>query len=358
MTDSPKASKAKSPNKTGPSQLLSIFALSIAIISLIIAAVFGGLFWHNRTLEQTNLNNTQQQANQANLINKANITVLQQQSQLQQRQLLNLENKLSQIMQHTHNINRQRDLSEAGYLIHLANLQLTVNQDPKTALKLLTLAKNTLRQINDSSVFNIKHSVTNDIAKLTSLPKVDITRIVLQLNRLNQQIQSMPFIEPTTFTPVKTITKKDEKTSDNHWYDAILTKLSGLKELVIIRHVRKPIMPLVSPKQERFIKANLQTKLMQAQWAVMHRNNTLYQNALQQVVDWLNSYWPNKKTITPVIKRVTALQKNNISPPLPNLQNSLNAIDAELAATTSPSSPSKPDNKTTHNPGTKTEAKQ
>lgn len=344
-------------------------ATIIAVIAVIIAAgaiVLALLHWQTVSTSKAGVTQKLQQMHTAidnkRVQNLAGIQTLKNQiHQLQQRVQSNQEN-VSKALKLAYGKRTQRALSEISYLIHLSNLHLNIGHDVNTSQQLLKAAYKRLQQLNDPSLFALKQSMNSDINKLENAPKFDVAKLILQLQSLNQQIQNLPVL-PKHFFPKDapstqtTLTKTDVKKLP--WYKQLWHNLSGLKQLVIVSHTGKSAIPLITPEQQLFLKQNIQSKIMQAQWAVLHHDAKLYQSSLTRVKDWMIKYFHESTETKKVLESVNKLTSINITPKYPDISDSLIAIRHSLTSnivSTSPPRKTKNAKKTTdklpkNNPG-------
>lgn len=334
---------AKKSSKIAPSMLLASTAIFIAI-----AAGLGTVFlWQQySTLDQRMqvTVNTIRHVSQKQLAQQnSNIQALQSQFAQMQEIIETTQSNLAHILKITSTSDLERALGDVAYLIHLANLHLSVGHDVSTSLHLLTLAQQRLQEMPDPSLFELKKALDHDIAQLKKTPVVNRADIALELNTLSDSIQQLPLL-PTTQSLKKEIQQQQATTlspTQKRWYQKMWENIVGLKELVVIRHVQKPVAPLVGPQQQIFLRENLQVKLIQAQWAILNQKPKLYQQSLQTAIDWLKNYYEIKSAAQPIIEKLQRLQKIDISPALPDINASLAAISKTLSsATVSPRTPS------------------
>ncbi len=88
----------------------------------------------------------------------------------------------------------------------------------------------------------------------------------------------------------------------NEW-KKIKDNWGGLKNLFVIRHINNDASPLLEPNQIFFLKENLQLKLTQAQWALLNRDASFYQNSLNSAIQWLSNYGFSQTEKIDIIKQ-------------------------------------------------------
>lgn len=315
MTEEKKAQKPTAP--TNSSLLVAIIGLIIAIIALA-AAIF---LWI-QPRESNELNN---QIDSLKVQLQSKNQLLEDELQQQQKSLMATQTSVSNLAKASIDLKRQRTLSQIAYLIQLANLHLTVNHDTNAGLRLLNSANERLNSVDDSNLFTLKHALLNDITALKNVPKLNITDTVVQLDQLSQQINKLHPI-PSKLKATETTTPIT--TNENlAWYKKLENALSGLKDLIVIRRINTPIQPLLTPDQLAMLKENCRLKLIQAQWAVMHHNETIYKNSLNQVSRWIQLYFHDQTSVDDVNNAIVSLQKLDVSPTIPSIDNSIAAVN-------------------------------
>lgn len=297
------------PNKSSKS------ALSISIISIIIGVAAIGISTHNLYHAQSN----NQQFKTLSMALNNNTTQQTQQIQALQKKISQLENNQhSQI---------QRTIAEISYLVHLANLNLVVGHNPTKALETLTLVQNELANINNDALVTFKNALNTDIAALQATPAVPTEQLFSEIATINQNIEKLSPLPTQPNISLKNMT--DEMKSNDKslpWYRRLLESLKQVKTLFIIRHLKEPNTPLVFPALEMTVKQNITTQLNMAQWALLHRDATIYVSALQMVSQWLSQYFSLQPGNDAILKQIDALEKVQIDVALPNLNNTLTAL--------------------------------
>jgi uroporphyrin-III C-methyltransferase len=256
------------------------------------------------------------------------------QNALEQTALRNTVNqKLAQTRQKlatlTNNSQGVRTLGEVEYLLRLANLNLTLGSNPRSALKLMGLADQRLAHNDDPSQNHLRAAIINDMQAIRAMPRVDVTGILLQLDGLQHVVDTLKPI-PTSMPRIKTTA---QKTTPHNWHEKWHAVLGQLKSLVIIRHDDKAIQPLLAPAQFLFLKDNVDLSLAKAEWAVLHKNNTLYQHSLGQAVHSLSMFDShNIDATTAVTQTLNLLMKKNVTPHYPSILNSLKLVAHMLSS--------------------------
>lgn len=309
MTDTPPSPPVSVKRKTPSSKykLLGIAALILSIAAIIIAA----LAW--RQLSIINLSNNKQAMQQQTMIARLNKKIAQIQPAIKTNQ-----QNISQLMTQTTQTTRQQAVAEAAYLIRLAHVHLVTDNNIRTAIRLLKLAKQRLQTITTPLATQFKVAIDKDISTLSAMPTVDLANVIIQLDKLSERISDLPAQPKLAVSPSDS--SADATTSSEHWWDKTKHNLYGLKNLFIIRHIDNKKIPLISPQQIIFLKENVRLKLSQAEWALLHQQPEIYQQSLTIAAQWLSKFDQNQPAVEPIVKKIQALALMNIKPKLPTLQ--------------------------------------
>ncbi|AKQ34029.1 uroporphyrinogen-III C-methyltransferase [Candidatus Coxiella mudrowiae] len=248
-----------------------------------------------------------------------------QQSQAPMQATLNANQAdIAQLSQKFTEATSQKNISEAAYLIRLANIHLLVEKDSAVALQLLKMARQQLKSSSQESLVTLKEAIDQDITTLSASAPVEVTKLSDQLDQLKIDVGNLSLLPSKEFsetTPAKTEPTPEEK----NWWEKLKYNLGGLKKLFVIRRIDHPTSPLLEPQQTLFLKENIQLKLTQAQWALINKNSSLYQKSLSSAIQWLAEYDSNQTETAALIKRIQTLDAVDIEPTLPSLK-SLQAL--------------------------------
>lgn len=323
---------AKATSSAKRATTLAVFATILTVIAI----VFIALLWQ-QTLGlhsgiKGKVSNLQRQTSQNNNQFSTSLNKIKVRISEQSEQINSILSNLNQVLSISSHRSEQIALSEADYLIHLANLHLQVGHNAKIAAKLLKLALNEIKPLDNTLLLPLKRALNTDINKLDAVKSVDVASLILRLDNLNNKIENvftrpMIFQSQTTSSQQPQKNKKDEvKTEQLPWYKQALHGLAGLKELIIIRHHVYPTIPLLSPTQQFFLLQNIKLKLLQAEWAILNHQPKIYQQALQQVEQWLQSFSRDPAAIDEINQEIQSLTAIDIKPKLPNISASLIAL--------------------------------
>lgn len=317
---------AKTTSTANRANLIAIIAIIISVIA-VVAAFF---LWQHATSRSGNINQQlaalQKSVQKNELQSQTNLQFMQTQVQNQQKALMGVQTTVENALKSTYDQQKERALSQASYLLNLANLHLALGHDAKTGLILLQMANKRIASLNDPSLFTLKHALQHDIDAVKKAQTVNVSQLIIDLDNLNTSIQKLRF-KPRKFSASKQNDQQQQQAKPKHWYNKLLHDLSGLKDLVVIRRSNQPTMPLLTPEAEWLTKAYLQFKVAQVQWSVIHQQPKLYLQSLQSISSWLNKYFKDVPGTAELTKQIAKLEKINIKPKMPNISGSLSAMN-------------------------------
>ncbi|MEI8054752.1 MAG: uroporphyrinogen-III C-methyltransferase [bacterium] len=270
-----------------------------------------------------------------NLILPAILIILIIATVLGKYKVAELQNKLIQERAVVQDLQNQNEIQKRNYaetiswkaiaiehLIRMADLTLNTTKDVKTALAFLLAAK---KYTNEKEELAINHALNRDITSLQAVIVVDPEELILKIDIVSQQIDTLP-IMPSRNTIESTTTSTIIESQPTKLLNRLSASIvKALKDIVIVRS--QAVEPMPSPQQETILRLNIQAKLLQAELAVMQRQNKLYQVCLTQVVSLITKYFACNNTATVnILHMLQELQQANLQPDLPAIAESLMAI--------------------------------
>jgi uroporphyrin-III C-methyltransferase len=214
-------------------------------------------------------------------------------------------------------------LQQVDHYLLQAHLSLTFSHDIPAALQLLQAADQKLSPLSDPQLIPLRRAMNKDIIALKNITPLDSVGILSKLSALRDQTATLPLFALNTKTQQFHINPTEHSAAvaaDTTWKKAWETTLATLKSLVIIRNRQNEISPLISVTQEEFLRQNLQLILQQAQWAVLQKQQSVYEYSLTQANEWLQRYFADNAEATQSMHtEIRALQQLNLAPQTPDL---------------------------------------
>ncbi len=326
----PKPTEKPKHTLSNKNNLISLFAVILAVVAIVLALVA----WQQKSRLRGTEGNQSTQWQQSVTELK---TALERYQQQTQTAIAANQSNISQLMNQSAQGTQEQATAYAGYLIRLAHLHLSVENNLPLGIELLKIAQQRLQPIPTSNVTSLKQALSNDIAALSALPQIDKAGLINQIDTLSDQIAHLP-TQPTLAPPAPEPSTATD--SSKSYWDKIKHNLSGLKNLFIVRRVDTPMTSLLQPQQSMFLREDVRFKLLQAQWALLHQERTLYGQSLNKAAQLLSQYDQNQPATALIAKQLQALAIIDIKPQIPELQ-SLRILPPTTPA--APSLPNKPE---------------
>lgn len=239
-------------------------------------------------------------------------------AQQQQTELQNLYKQLTQ---------GQGDWlqGEIEHLLNIANQELQLSGNVKTALIALETAASRLDAANQPKYFNLRRALGQDIATLKAEPYLDTTSLSLRLSQLAQSAGQLPLNFDLRHLPAPREPSKPEVT-DNRWLQFSQNLWRDIRGLVQIRRIQGEA-PVLPPTEAYFVHENLRLHLLSARLALLQRDAQTYQSDLDAANRILERYFDRTDpAVIDTRRQLRTLQRAPIDAPLPDLSASLNAL--------------------------------
>lgn len=219
--------------------------------------------------------------------------------------------------------------AEALFLVKLANDHLQFENNVSVAIKLLQSADQDLASLTDPQINSVRAAIAADLAALQRTPQVDVSGIYARLAVLSNEMDKLPVINAFANAKNPTVEKNDATLP---WWRRGLNSMSdALRHMVIIRNNQSNVPPFITPDQQAFLFQNLMAMVEKAEWGLLHHQQAIYQDSLQQANNWIKQYTVVDSPVTKqVLANLQELQKMNVQPAVPNVTNSQQALRTYL----------------------------
>jgi len=209
-------------------------------------------------------------------------------------------------------------------------LQLSGNV--KAALIALQAADSRLQRLDKPQFIGLRKVINKDIDRLKALPFVDTVGISLRLDEMISAVDELPLV-------LETRSRREEKPSPTEkpgagwWAQLGQEAWQDMKQLVQIRRIDHPEVPLLPPTQSYFVRENLKLRLVTARIALLQHDEASYKADLKAAQEWLGHYFdPTAKATRAAQNSLRQLAESPVSIKLPDISESLAAIqDYKLA---------------------------
>lgn len=246
-------------------------------------------------------------------------------------------------------------ISEANYLVNLAERKIWQDQDYVTARLLLKSANNNLAATNDPSLLPARKAISQDITALSHISQIDLAGMIFQLMSLANHISALPLVknyeqidisieQHDDSFPEDSINPHAEKETQKHahpflsqlriWGKSLNKNLrTFMRNFIEVEKYNafthciakaannktainqcKVYRGLISPEQSLYLRENIRLQLYIALQAVIHHQNDIYQQALSDVSSWIYAYFDIADPVThSFLNDIEELQKQSIN---------------------------------------------
>jgi len=317
-----------------------LVSLLLLFLLLLVAGVFfGGHLWQRyalldqqQTLHKARLAELQAQVESAHqalgALQKrpdasdwlARLDNQQQQLQALQKKQQDEQRQLKQYLADT-DIRQRLQRNEAFHQMRLAHLRLTVMQDVDGALLLLKNADELLVAQQDPASLATRKLLAEALQALAKLSLLDPGKLYLKLAALRTEAahlnRSPPSFHPVTASSAEgDAAEGDAATS---WWQRWSKALSGYVRIDFAADVQG-IRPLLAEQTLGQARLALVLALEQAQWALLHRQPAVYQQALDQAGEVLTRGFHAQDSGTLSLQAsIAELRRQEVAAPMPDL---------------------------------------
>ena len=246
-----------------------------------------------------------------------------------------LNNQLHTAINPSTDVSNHWLLLKAHYAIELAELNAYWSRDSYSTIALLKYADNLLAQHPSAQLFTVRQALAREITAQETAPTLDQAGVLSQLDALQQEITHCSF-KQTPQPIVQNDKTSPTATASTSWHARMSACLHLLKQFFVVRYHPDPLQPLLTPAYKALQRETIRLNLQEAQWAVLQRNETVYQLSLKQAIRNIHRAFGNNTSTQPLLNQLHALtsiviQSTKIIP-----DESLTALNQVMDAIASP----------------------
>ncbi len=337
------AAPAAAPVPAAPSsgvwtRFAGVLALVLAVVALLLAA------WHwqdtrgaiealrqelaRKLAEADTLNKAAKllsdQAKEASTDAQVKLGVLEARLSESQSQQIALEALYQELA-------RNRDewaFAEVEQTLLIAGQQLQLAGNVKSALIALQNVDARLQRMDRPQLTALRKAINRDIDRLKALPFVDSVGISVKLDNVVAAVDALPLaieVRP----PASISGEPPRDPSVRPWQRFLGEAWTELKQLVRIQNMDRPVMPLLTPSQQFFLRENLKLRLLGARLALLARDQTSFKADLTAAREWMTRYYDTRdKAVTNVLATLRNLHESDIIVETPDISGTLDALRA------------------------------
>ena len=265
----------------------------------------------------------QQQIN--NTTTQEQISVLRQENQDLSRQIQELKDVQTNLHQEIQNVTPNQGIivvNQLSNLLAAANQSLILYHDIPSAIKLVNYTLQIVSAHNEPQYADIKISLTKDLEAIQAMNTFDNTVVAAKIEDAYQL--SLKLNTVTTVIPEKPIDKSNS-TQSSAWDRFISNMKSTFLGAVKVETANKADTNLM-PNKAQLLHQHLQLDILNARQAFVSRNQTLWQQSLNDAIELSSKYFSTNQDQIQEIQILRDLQSINLDNGKANLDASMQSL--------------------------------
>lgn len=226
---------------------------------------------------------------------------------------------------------RARDawiLAEAEYYMRIANAQLQLARNPELARHALRLADEQILQLANPALTDVRRELSDELRALEIIETPDAAGITLTLASLAEQVDSLPLRQEIMLSD-----NDDEIDPELSGTDRALASLKdAFSKAVSVRRTDEAMRPLIAPEAQYFLRANLALQFQAARLAVLQREESIFEQSLDDATTWLNQYFDaDSPAVRSALQTISDIRGSVLSLEMPDISGSLRLLRQFIA---------------------------
>jgi len=305
-------------------------ALLLAAAALLLAAVDWYSGRHDGAARDAELaaltqELTQQTAAQRSALD-AQDAALQQALKAESDRLDGLDSGLADMRKHSEEGREAWIKAEAASLLVAANEETQLRNDPALAIKALQQADARLKLLSDPRLIAVRQEIAREINALHAAPQGDVEGMAVTLNGLAANVDGLPLRRsvPEHYVPGGSAGAPAPVANAGLW-DRFKTGAERLlSDMFTLRRRSEPLEPLLTPREELFLRLNLELKLETARAALLDHQPQAFHDSVHSAQSWLEYYFDaHDKAVAAALQQLNAMEQLPVTSALPDLSASL-----------------------------------
>lgn len=267
--------------------------------------------------------------------------LIQESMQEQDANIERLQNELisTRLRINTNNpgASQQWLLAEAASLLRLAQQQMVVARNIRTAQALFIAADDVLKQIDDPAIFSVREILAGELAAIRGVSEAPVQDIYLQLGAIAQQMESLQVnndLQQQVATGERVALFNNESIEEPGLLSQFFSKLGNVvNRFLVVRRRDTPLDALMTPGQEAALMQTIRLQLEQGRTALLKGEQEIYSASLLQarknIADYLSGEAALKNSI---LSSLDTLIERRIVTEVPPLIRTRSALDQIILA--------------------------
>jgi uroporphyrin-III C-methyltransferase len=267
--------------------------------------------------------------------------LIQQSMQGQDADIERLQNELIstrlRINSNNPGASQQWLLAEAASLLRLAQQQMVVARNIRTAQALFIAADDVLKQIDDPAIFSVREVLAGELAAIRGVSEAPIQDIYLQLGAISEQLESLQVnndLEQQVAEGERVALFNNERIEEPGLLSQFFSSLgSVVNRFLVVRRRDTPLDALMTPGQEAALLQTVRLQLEQGRIALLKGEQEIYSASLLQARNNIADYLSGEASLkTSILSSLDTLIQRRIVTEVPPLIRTRSALDQIILA--------------------------
>jgi uroporphyrin-3 C-methyltransferase len=211
-----------------------------------------------------------------------------------------------------------------------ANEEVQIRANPQLAIKALQQADARLKLLTDPRLIAVRQEIAREIAALNATPQPDVEGMAMTLNTLADSVDQLPLKRsaPEHYSPADASHNSKAGDQPQGLWDKLKASLSRLMSDMFTVHRSNAFAgPLLAPKEEFFLRRNLELRLDAARAALFDHDRKGFRDSVRAAQLWLDAYFdPQNNVVKAGSSQLASMEQQNIAPALPDISASLSLL--------------------------------
>jgi uroporphyrin-3 C-methyltransferase len=305
----------------------------VAIVLLVVVTMLLAWFTYQQRMQFAQLNQDLKQVSQTLGSSASNLTNLEARHRALSNQISSMEGQHERLVEtvtqlqnaqvmSTGDIRQLWTLAEVESLLNIANQRVLLAKDAAGGLEALALADNLVLGLSDFRLHPLRDLIAQEKLALSASPQPDVEGVALQIQSAINEVDSLQVLMAAPVEQVQSDSAIETSLLElEGWKSMLNAAWSEVKSLVVIRHQQDGKAAVLVPEQRYFLYQNLKLKLETLQFALLTRNQAVFQQSASEAISWLDTYFTGDKRDA-LKQMIEQLQSTRIYVELPDISGS------------------------------------
>jgi uroporphyrin-3 C-methyltransferase len=207
--------------------------------------------------------------------------------------------------------------AEAMYLLDLAERQLNLDHDVRTAIAAMEAADARLASFNDPATTEVRRLLAQDLAALRAVPLPNLGATLARIATLEDAVPTLAVLGVPVTRGSSAKLEPEPKGAFRRAMRRIGEALSGM---VTLKRVDPSTSRLVTQQEQSLRRQHLELLLFAARVAAMQPDGVAYAQSLDAAATWLTQYFDTSSAgVAAALAEIQALRSINVEPEQPKI---------------------------------------